>query len=138
MAERRNVRSATVWADGRILGLTDSNSTMSPIFPSDNLTIRLSDILHVLQTYGLVGESPARQLQHHPWQQPVLLLEHPGGERVGSVIRRYAHLRLRDDGPPVVLLVDVVDRGARDPRPARQHCLVHPAPVHPRPSEGRE
>src|SRR2546425_11484369 len=106
MAERRNVRSATVWADGRILGLTDSNSTMSPIFPSDNPTIRLSDILHVLQSYRLVGQPPANPSLHHPDQEPVLGGQDPGGERGGGVIRRPAHLPLRGDGRPVVLPVD--------------------------------
>jgi hypothetical protein len=73
----------------------------------------------------------ARQVQHHFGQQLVLGDEHPRGEGVRRVVGSHRHTALRDDGAAIVLLVDVVDRGARLGGPARQHGLVHPPAVHP-------
>ena len=60
------------------------------------------------------------------------------GEGLGAVVGKDGHRPLRDDRPPVVLLVDEVHRGAADPHAGGDDRLVHVVPEHALPAERRQ
>src|SRR5207247_538692 len=81
------------------------------------------------QSHGNARHASPSQLQDYQRQQAMLHLEHACRERVRRVPGTHRHGPLGDDRPVVVFLVHVVNRRPRDRGAAREHPLVHAAPV---------
>ena len=71
-------------------------------------------------------------------QQPVLHGEHAGRERLRGIARKHGHALLREHVPPVVDLVNEVDRGPALGHAGAEHGFVNPPAVHAGPSESRK
>ena len=68
----------------------------------------------------------------------MLHLQHPPGQAVGRIPGQDRHARLAQDRAAIVLFGDQVHGRSGDGIAAREHRLVHPAPVHAGPAVQRE